>query len=396
MLSAEQRRIRFQQRNLVSPDDPFLGDSDTESDRAASVYSTTGKRIHSVDMDNFRRRLVRRSVAPTLMSFKEAIFALPAPADRSVSPALESYLNSSSDQDVDSETSELSQDGDSPALMPESQLTADSFNCSDDICGSTTISDVQSSLSMRTSASRPTRKDYASKILDSAVILGDMKTNCKCFRKTGSSCHSGFNYGEICQLRFERSQMDQTMEREVRISELKSALSHPDEMISVGGKLVPYKMCCIASFVIAFGLSKTSVARTVKQLRLDMPQGAIGRKKKSDADRVDDSLVGPLTAVQMHAQAWLRTWVEEEGDIDPTGNEQSYTVDMVEVGDVHKEYISERRFNSLTTTESQMSLRSFGRVWAFVMKDMRVHIRQKKNMTTKCSGFIIFSQLIRF
>lgn len=90
--------------------------------------------------------------------------------------------------------------------------------------------------------------------------------------------------------------------------------------------------------------------------------------------------------MQLHAQAWLRSWVEEEADVDPVGNEQNYTIDMVEVRDVHNEYTSEWRLNCVSTGNTIMSERDFTRVWNFVMKDMRVRIREKKNMTTKCQG----------
>lgn len=382
MLSPAQWRIRERRRlelrealhhPLQGSHRAALRDSDTESEpiRASAMSTTsasTGKRVSLNE-----RHLAELQASPTTLD----VFGL-----RAVSPALESYLNSASDDNDESTGSDGHADPD-VFLFDESEGTQ---------VTSATVSDVLSSVSVRSSVSRrPSRKDYVSNSLLQSNIMAAMSAKCKCARRNGTSCHSSFNYGQICQLRFLRSQLDQTKERELRLSELKSAMSNPDGKISVGAMShgIPPRMCCVSSYAIAYGLSKASIHRALRSLRSDQPVGSIGRAKKSVEDRIDDDIVGPNSPIALHAQAWLRSWVEEEADVDPVGNEQSYTIDLVEVNDVYKEYINEWRFNSFTLGEKVMSLRSFSRVWTFVMKEMRVRIREKKNMTTKCDGMLI-------
>ncbi len=346
------------------------GESDTESEsvRASAMSTTsssTGKRVS----------LNERHLADLQLAQAPAAAIDDGVGLRAVSPALENYLNSASDDDSDSDWNDVN-----PTVFP--------FDDSD-VTGSATISEVLSSVSVRSSVSRrPSRSEYVSNTLQQGNILAAMRAKCKCARRNGSSCHSSFNYGQICQLRFSRSELDQTKEREIRLSELKSALLNPDGKISVGdiSNGIPLRMCCVSSYALAYGLSKASIHRALRSLRSDMPPGSIGRAKKSVEDRIDDAVIGPNSPMALHAQAWLRSWIEEEADIDPVGNEQSYTLDMVEVTDVFKEYVNEWRFNSFTVGEKVMSERSFSRVWTSVMKDMRVRVREKKNMTTKCQG----------
>ncbi len=377
MLSPEQHRLRqlhqlrkrqqeeelLRLQSQASPDSA----SDTESEPIGGTSSSHGKRVTGVTGSEVLHlhMLHLPSASPRDPHGRES--------ERSMSPAMESFLNSSSDSD------EPSCDDSVPFHSTLSSLASDDY--------SATVSDVLSSVSMRSSVSRrPSRSSFVSSALNHVNIEMSLKKRCKCYRKTGASCHSSFTFGDISELRYNRSKLDQSMERDLRLCELKSAEQHPDKKISVGGENVKHRMCCITSYRIAFGLPKSSVNRTLKDLRKDIEPGVIGRKKKTAADRIDDILIGPQSPMQLHAQAWLKNWLECEGDVDPTGNEQTYTIDMVEVSDIHKEYDKEWKLNALTEASKSISLRDFTRVWDHVMIDMRVRIREKKNMTTKCSG----------
>lgn len=358
MLSPEQYRIRTEQRLAKKREQEKhlqRSSSDTESEPIYSSTSLTGKRVTSFDLQESR-----------LLQLSDELDG--RSSERSISPAMESFLNSSDDDRGD--------------------WTASASMISDDISRSTTISESQSTtLSMYSSVSRrPNRSAFATVILQPKNIEDDLKRKCRCERKTGISCHSSFSFGDVSQLRYLRSKLDQSMDRERRLVELKSALLHPEGKVSVGCDTVKYRMCCITSYYIAFGIPKASIYRALSDLRRDVQPNLIGRRKKTDADRVDDELIGPTSAMQLHAQAWLKIWLDHEGDVDPTGEEQTFTIDMVDVRDIYNEYVSEWRLNAVSNGANAISERDFNRVWKFVMNDARVRIREKKNMTTKCSG----------
>ena len=304
-------------------------------------------------------------------------------------------LNMLSDALINSVEDEMGQRSVSPLELWANDILTDDETIDDcrpvsmsDFGGdSQPTSDMVSSVSMTSSVSRrPSRSAYVNENLSLQKIEEALKQKCKCVRRNGSSCHSSFSFGDICNLRYKRAKMDTTADHNLRVSELTSLLANPDRKIAVGGDGILSRMCCLTSYRIAYALGKSSVYRIVQQLVNEMPPGVIGRSKKSATDRVDDMELGPLSAKQLHVQAWLKAWLDEEGDVDPTGNEQNYTIDMVEVVDVHKEYLSEWRVNALTSGDNGISLRDFTRVWDHVMKSMRVRIREKKNMTTKCDG----------
>lgn len=370
MLSPEQYRIRMEAKlaNQKREEERRLqrSASDTESEPIYQPSSLSGKRVTGLsDANSYNlhaSRLVQLSDEHDGRSL-----------ERSVSPAMESFLNSSSDDDGD---------------QGDWTSSASSKLISDDISRATTMSESQSTtLSMLSSVSRrPSRSTFATVILQPQNIEESLKRKCRCERKTGISCHSSFSFGDISQLRYLRSKLDQGMDRERRLVELKSALLHPEGKVAVGCDTVKYRMCCITSYSIAYGIPKASVYRAVTDLRKDVQPNHIGRRKKTDADRVDDELIGPTSAMQLHAQAWLKIWLDHEGDVDPTGEEQTYTIDMVDVRDIYNEYVSEWRLNAVSNRANAISERDFNRVWKFVMNDARVRIREKKNMTTKCSG----------
>lgn len=370
MMSPEQYRLRKQQRLLKQQTLQQLqrasSASDTESEPIVSRTSTTtGKRVTGLtDADPVHLQLLSQS-------FDESDRI--ASSERSLSPAMESFLD---DYDSDGDANMWNDSFESLEFAPSVAS------------GSVTNSDVQSTVSARTSVSRPrpSRSSFVSSVLDSQHIVKDMKDKCKCFRATGVSCHSGFTYGEISQLRFNRSQLDQGKERDLRLVELQQARDNPDHKIPVGGDNVKYRMCCIGGYRLAYGLPRSSIARTYQELKGDVEPAGIGRRKKSDADRVEDVVIGPMSAMQQHALAWLKIWLETEGDVDPTGEEQSYTIDIVALKELHQEYVNEWMLNAFTTTSNHISLRSFERVWNFFVTEMRIRIREKKNVTTKCSG----------
>lgn len=371
MLSPEQYRLRKQQRLLkqqtIQHVQHVSSASDTESEPIVSRSSTsTGKRVTGLtNADPVHLQLLSHS-------FDQSDRV--GSSERSLSPAMESFLEDSTYGDAtmwDDDDSFHSQQ------FPPS-ITS----------GSVTNSDVQSSVSARSSVSRPrpSRSSFVSSVLDYHQIMKDMEGKCKCFRATGVSCHSSFTYGEISQLRFNRARLDQGKERELRLVELQQARDNPDHKLPVGCDNVKYRMCCIGGYRLAYGLPKSSIARLYQELKGDIEPAGIGRRKKSDADRLEDEVIGPMSAMQQHAFAWLKIWLETEGDVDPTGEEQSYTIDIVALKELHQEYVNEWTLNALTTSTSNISLRSFERVWKFFVTEMRIRIREKKNVTTKCSG----------
>ncbi len=252
-------------------------------------------------------------------------------------------------------------------------------------------SDAVSSLSFSSSVSkRPNRKDYSSARLQVDNMEKALLQPCSCTRTSKflkKSCHAMFNVGEILNMRRERVLMDQSTERKLCIEELTQAANHPDQRIFVGCKLVPFRECCIGGYILAYGLSRSTVHRMRQQLKGEagMNVGA-GRPKKTREDIEDDIDVGPSSSDHQYIHAWLNEWLELEGDKDPVGDECVYVLDLIDCKDVYEEFVADYNANTIFIGTRIASERTFKRVWDWWIVKNRIRIRDKKNTTTKCSG----------
>ncbi len=253
------------------------------------------------------------------------------------------------------------------------------------------LSDTISSVSVSSSVSkRPNRQDVSLKRLDSRDIENAMKRQCSCskFGKFSmKSCHSQFNYGELCNLRRERTLMDQSAERMKCIQELSQAMKHPNEKVLVGCTgVIPYRECCIGGYILAYGLSRATIYRLRNSLKMNVdPNAGAGRPKKTREDLEDDKIFGPSSTGHEYIEAWLNEWLEVEADKDPVGNDCLYTLDLVESKDVYEEFVADYKANTVFEGSRITSQRSFKRVWDAWITKNRIRIRDKKNTTTKCT-----------
>ena len=261
------------------------------------------------------------------------------------------------------------------------------------------LSDTISSISASSSVSkRPKRQEYSLKRLDSRDIENAMKRQCSCskFGKfLNMSCHSQFNYGELCNLRRERTLMDQSAERLKCIQELSQAMKHPSEKVMVGCTgVTPYRECCIGGYILAYGLCNTTIYRLRKSLKMQLETNVgAGRPKKTREDLEDDIILGPSSPCHEYIEAWLNEWLEVEADKDPVGNDCLYTLDLVECKDVYEEFVADYKANTVFEGSRITSERSFKRVWDAWIPKNRIRIRDKKNTTTKCTSELYLNTL---
>jgi len=103
-------------------------------------------------------------------------------------------------------------------------------------------------------------------------------------------------------------------------------------------------------------------------------------------DMQDDLKLGPNSPEQQYIYAWLNEWLEAEADVDPTGDECKYTIDLVESRDVYEEFVGDYKANTVFIGSNVPSERTFKRVWDKWIVQNRIRIRDKKNTTTKCGG----------
>jgi len=70
---------------------------------------------------------------------------------------------------------------------------------------------------------------------------------------------------------------------------------------------------------------------------------------------------------------------------DPVGSKYLKVIDLVTSAEVYEEYVND--FNSHFAVASKpVSATTFKRVWDWWLKEYRVRVRQKKNVSSKCAG----------
>lgn len=213
--------------------------------------------------------------------------------------------------------------------------------------------------------------------LSQASIELALGAECCCRRRPqGVNCMKGFNIGDIYRLRHARHKMSFTETVEKKNHDLQQAWASGDKM---GRVAVEGKHICLQAYCMLYNLNWNSARRSWRQLVNGQGRGAMGRPRGSSG--------GVLSSAKgLQAYAWLKTWIEVNGDQDPVGLKYKYIVNFVLPADLYGEYCADLAVNQICELDLPLSCRAFTRVWAMFKKEEKVRVRRKANTTTKCQG----------
>jgi hypothetical protein len=207
----------------------------------------------------------------------------------------------------------------------------------------------------------------------------DRDQRCSCTKtETDHCCHNQFETWEIVKLRTERLSMT-----------LKEQTSRRNHDIVMGyGNLAQSTKCmpmlsnrrvCLKGYCIVMGWNYNWVCTGLKGLRK--------RSHENSHYAVQPHVRFRRKAVfTEECKSWIRGWIQVTGDHDPTGEQQSYSINFVDIGQLHKIYVNEMRKSDMEVTARVASLRTFRREFQDICKEERVRIRKKINTSTKCKG----------
>jgi hypothetical protein len=216
------------------------------------------------------------------------------------------------------------------------------------------------------------------KLLNSEVINHDKERLCPCATaKDGVACPSLFEDWEILRVRTERSKLffhEQLARRRADIRDGYILSRQP----SISTPEILNRKVCLKGYCIIMGWNYNAVCQTLKSIRLLNRQPRIGRPRGCDTEAL--SLRGEI------CETWIRDWIEMTGDQDPTGERCSYSINFITASDLYEKYKFEMSLYSTLKEFPVVSLRTFTRKFTAVRIDMRVRVRKKIHVSTKCSG----------
>ena len=203
----------------------------------------------------------------------------------------------------DSANEEFDWDEAVPGSAGTSQLTSSSSQASSCDTGLSTLSPGSSKSPRSRVPSNPAS-------LSQACIELALGAECYCRRRPqGISCMKAFNVGDIFRLRHARHKMSFKESVQMKQHDLEQAWASGRDScrITVEGKSI-----CLQAYCMLYNLNWSSARRSWAQLVDGQRRGAVGRPSGSSG--------GVLSSAKgLQAYAWLKTWIELNGDEDPVG-----------------------------------------------------------------------------
>lgn len=211
-------------------------------------------------------------------------------------------------------------------------------------------------------------------------IIEAQGQRCSCAKVESSNCcPSRFEYWEIVKLRTERLAMHMKEQTSRRNHDLIMGYSN----LGLCNKCMPTllnRRVCLKGYCIVMGWSYNWVCSELKALRIHNQHNTQHHAFNHDT-RFRQKAV-----FTEECKSWIIGWIYATGDHDPTGEHQRFTINFVDIGQLHKIYTNEVRKSDVLVTARVSSLRTFRRQFDEVCKEEQVRIRKKIHTSTKCKG----------
>ena len=87
-----------------------------------------------------------------------------------------------------------------------------------------------------------------------------------------------------------------------------------------------------------------------------------------------------------HTLQWIIGWADLYAQDDPVGIKFLKVIDLVTPAELYDEYVIDFKTFHFAVSAKPVSDTTFKRVWDFWIKEYKIRVREKKNVTTKCPG----------
>jgi hypothetical protein len=271
----------------------------------------------------------------------------------------------------------------------QSQSTLDDEN--DDVIGSPMSLSSQSSASTTSRKHKRSHIEYWEEQLKRANIDASIKRRCPCgdAQNRIMSCCEGFSYGDVAGIRHKRASMDPCMEYKLRETELMDAFKFSSvevPRVKVWNANGSSKLLCIEAYITIVGLPRSSTWRKWSRIKTSSALNPVGRPIRILSNEGYTARGDINTLAKEYCLQWLINWSELIADENPVGDKYLKTIDLVTPAEVYEEYKVDFNTTFLSVHARPLGIDSFRRVWRWWIKEHKIHIREKKNITTKCEG----------
>ncbi len=219
-------------------------------------------------------------------------------------------------------------------------------------------------------------------------ITDTQDRSCSCAKADSeNSCPRRFQVWEIVKLRTERSSLH-----------MKEQTSRRNHDLVMGYCNFKSKKCmptllnrqvCLKGYCIVMGWNYNWVCTELKVLRI------------RNENNPHHNPIAHVTRFRRRAvfteecKSWIRAWINVTGDHDPTGEQQCFTINFVDIAQLHTIYTHDMRQSDVLLSTRVASVRTFRRQFIEVCKEERVRIRKKIHTSTKCKGsYIIYCGIV--
>ena len=204
---------------------------------------------------------------------------------------------------------------------------------------------------------------------------------CSCAKvESNNCCPRRFQCWEIVKLRTERLSMHVKEQTSCRNHDLVMGYSN----FELSNKCMPMllnRRVCLKGYCIVMGWNYNWVCTELKALRIrnehNIQHPPVHQRFRRKAVFTEE------------CKSWIIGWIQVTGDHDPTGEQQCYTINFVDIVQLHNLYTNETRESDVLVTARVASLRTFRRQFREVCKEQRVRIRKKIHTSTKCKGLCV-------
>jgi len=147
---------------------------------------------------------------------------------------------------------------------------------------------------------------------------------------------------------------------------------------------------CVEAYIVLCGLPRSSVWRTMGRIKTQVESRYTGRPQRDTLVTKRDGRTEINTPMKEHTLQWIINWAEFISEDSPVGSKYLKTIDIITPAEVYEEYANEFDSIYFTVHSNHVSIHTFCRVWKYWLKKYKVHVRDKKNVTTKCDGALLW------
>ena len=235
-----------------------------------------------------------------------------------------------------------------------------------------------------TSRGRPTfsREQLKMTLTDSGSAVDARELQCKCGQSRDMPyCMSMFSPGNILDKRITRFGMTPAEDSIRRKECLQEAVNHGRARFAVGEG--DSKLVCMKAYCELYGYCYTYVQRLFQKMKNGVVHGNVGRPTVA-RDSSGDTIL--LTAVTMRMKTWIEGWIQLTAEHQPVNIKYNYVMGFHFSSELYRMYTNRYLSESALTFPKPPSQSTFKKMFNKVMKDMKVYVRHKKNITEKCQG----------